>query len=54
MHQQTATPVAYSSSSKNLSLSQWETVTRQGLAATHEGGATPALPGYEQALSLAR
>ncbi len=54
MHQQTVTPVADDSPSKSLSLSLWETVTRQALASTREGGATPAMPGYERALSIAR
>ncbi|MFT4066510.1 DUF2753 family protein [Paraburkholderia sp.] len=54
MHEQIATPGPVGSPSRDLSLSQWETVTRQAIAAAREAGAGPALAGYEQALSIAR
>jgi hypothetical protein len=52
-----ATLAASGSTARNPSLSQWEAVTRQALAVTHEqgaGGAGAALAAYEQALSIAR
>ncbi|NIE64859.1 DUF2753 family protein [Burkholderia sp. Ax-1719] len=50
-----ATLAAGASPARDPSLSQWEAVTRQALAASHESGTgAAALAAYEQALSIAR
>ncbi|WP_321814775.1 MULTISPECIES: DUF2753 family protein [unclassified Paraburkholderia] len=53
MHQH-ATPATGGSPARDQSLSQWQAITRQAIAATREAGAGAALDGYERALSIAR
>ncbi|WP_322069442.1 DUF2753 family protein [Paraburkholderia bannensis] len=53
MHQP-ATPAAGVTPARDLSLSQWEAITRQALSTARDTGPDAALAGYEQALSIAR
>ncbi|MBY4673877.1 DUF2753 domain-containing protein [Burkholderia multivorans] len=54
MHQQIATLIPDGLPSRDVSLSLWETVTRQAIATARATGAGSALLSYERALLIAR